>query len=347
MTDPYSTRSQNLIFTLWGDFLKDRVDEVWVGSLITLLEPLGMTDQAVRSTLSRSLKNGWFDTRRQGRNSFYSLTPRAKRLLEEGSERLFAPRQPRPWDGRWHLLSYSVPENRRKLRDRLRQRLVWMGFGYLNTGTWITPYAVPKDLLDWLDASRAGAYVELFGATYEGADPHDLVRRAWDLAGLEAAMHAFLAKHGPRLEAALLAVDGGAGTGRSTGNGAERNGSARDGSARDGSARDGIAGVADATDALEPADAFAKRFELTQDYLDFPYVDPGLPVELLPEDWPGEAVRELFHRYHGLLSEPAESFVEAVLADAAALGDGEPAAAQEQNGAPELGAERREKEAVK
>ena len=79
-------RSQNLIFTLYGDFLRDRTDEVWVGTFINLLEPLGMTDQAVRSTLSRMLRNGWFDTRREGRHSYYALTPRSERLLDEGKD---------------------------------------------------------------------------------------------------------------------------------------------------------------------------------------------------------------------------------------------------------------------
>jgi phenylacetic acid degradation operon negative regulatory protein len=284
MADPRSTRSQNLIFTLYGDFLRDRVDEVWVGSLITLLEPLGMTDQAVRSTLSRMLRNGWFETRREGRHSFYSLTPRSERLLDEGKERLFAPRRPRPWDGRWRLLSYSIPESERSLRDRLRQRLVWLGFGHLNPGTWVTTYEPPADLRSWLGATGAERYVDQFTADYVGGDPRALVARAWELDDLKRAYYSFLREHASQHEEALrMEANGG----------------------------------------LDPNQAFARRFELTQEYLDFPYVDPGLPEELLPGDWPGEDVRSLFHAYHDLLSEPAHAFVEECLAASPAAEDEE------------------------
>lgn len=272
-----STRSRRLIFTLYGDYLRQRTDEVWVGSLIRLLEPLGMTDQAVRSTLSRMLRRGWFVTRRRGRHSYYSLTAKSRRLLAEGEQRLFAPRRPRPWDGRWHLLDYSVPERRRHLRDRLRQRLVWLGFGSLGSGSWISPYSVPEEVRSWLAQTGAARYVHVFAAECVCGDSSDLVARAWNLKGLEREYRAFLEAHQRQYEAAL---------------------------------RDGAGG------ALAPADAFARRFALTQEFLDFPYLDPGLPEELLPAGWPGEDVRRLFQEYHTLLAPQAGHFVDEVLSSA-------------------------------
>jgi phenylacetic acid degradation operon negative regulatory protein len=37
--------------------------------------------------------------------------------------------------------------------------------------------------------------------------------------------------------------------------------------------------------------------------------DPGLPLELMPADWPGAAGRELFRRAVAALDEPALHFV--------------------------------------
>ena len=65
-----------------------------------------------------------------------------------------------------------------------------------------------------------------------------------------------------------------------------------------------------------PRECFLQRFMLMHEYRSFPYVDPNLPVELLPEDWLGETVTQLFKQFHELLVEEAEAFVDSVLAKA-------------------------------
>ena len=90
-------------------------------------------------------RSGWLRVRRLGNRGYYSLTPRSKRLLEEGTRRIFV-RRTGDWDGRWRVLSYSIPERRRQVRDDLRKQLTWMGFGQLSNGSWLSPHAVEADL---------------------------------------------------------------------------------------------------------------------------------------------------------------------------------------------------------
>ena len=47
-----------------------------------------------------------------------------------------------------------------------------------------------------------------------------------------------------------------------------------------------------------PAEAFSSQVHLVQQWRRFPFLDPGLPRELLPATWPGPAAAELFHRRH-------------------------------------------------
>jgi phenylacetic acid degradation operon negative regulatory protein len=55
---------------------------------------------------------------------------------------------------------------------------------------------------------------------------------------------------------------------------------------------------------------------LIHEYRSSPYVDPNLPLELLPDDWLGEKATQIFQQYHDLLIEKAEAFVDSVLTKA-------------------------------
>lgn len=43
-----------------------------------------------------------------------------------------------PWDGRWRIIIWDVPEKRRVTRDLLRYKLKWLGFKQLQKSIWIT-----------------------------------------------------------------------------------------------------------------------------------------------------------------------------------------------------------------
>jgi len=88
-------RAQDLVFTLYGEYLLHREEPVWVGSLISLLQPLGLSEGAVRTVLSRMARKGWLAGQRMGRNSFYTLAPKGRRLLD----RIFHPSWDEAWDG--------------------------------------------------------------------------------------------------------------------------------------------------------------------------------------------------------------------------------------------------------
>jgi phenylacetic acid degradation operon negative regulatory protein len=60
-------------------------------------------------------------------------------------------------------------------------------------------------------------------------------------------------------------------------------------------------------------DALRLRIELVASYRTFPFRDPDLPAELLPEGWPGRRAHELFVAAHDALAAPADAHVRAVL----------------------------------
>lgn len=67
---------------------------------------------------------------------------------------------------------------------------------------------------------------------------------------------------------------------------------------------------------LTPAQALTARTAVIDVWREFPGVDPQLPAELLPAQWPQRAARELFGELYDALAEPATSRVREVVAGA-------------------------------
>jgi len=267
-------RPQSMMFTLYGDYIVHRGGEVWVGTLIQIAAQFGLSEQAVRSSLSRMSRNGWLKVRRLSNRSYYSLTPKSKRLIEEGTRRIFV-RRAVAWDGRWRVLAYSIPERRREVRDELRKQLTWMGFGSLSNGTWITPHALEAEVEALVDRLNVRELVELFTATHVGfADDRAVARRCWDLEALNARYARFVAQYEPRFAAHKARLARG--------------------------------------EAVPDSECFVERFMLIHEYRRFFFLDPELPVELVPDGWLGGRAAQLFHAYHQLLAEHANAYLDSV-----------------------------------
>lgn len=63
--------------------------------------------------------------------------------------------------------------------------------------------------------------------------------------------------------------------------------------------------VLDAAAEPEPLEAFRTYVPMLTQWRRLPYRDPGLPLELLPQDWKGVAAGELFEQLNALLRAPA------------------------------------------
>ncbi|MCO1659483.1 PaaX family transcriptional regulator [Pseudonocardia sp. S2-4] len=191
-------KARSLVFDLFGDYLRYRGGEVRLRALVALVDCFDVPEATVRVVVGRLRREGWLTSRRDGRETVYLLTPAAWELLDEGRTRIFQ-RAAGPWDGRWHMVIYSVPEADRAVRDQLRKQLAWFGFGPLAASVWVSPHdrvaalraALPAGAPIRLDTFRAGSA----GA----AADRDIAGRAWDLVGLDRDYAALLARYRPRL----------------------------------------------------------------------------------------------------------------------------------------------------
>jgi DNA-binding transcriptional regulator PaaX len=186
-----AVRPETLLLTLFGDHVLDRGITVSTGGVIAVLGRLGVGEHATRATLSRMSRRGLLRTVRRGRQAFLGLTEHGAAVLRDGQRKLDGDVVERHWDGRWTLLTFSVPETRRADRHALRTRLGWFGFGPLRSGLWvststtdISPALAELDLLEHADVFRAEAFM--------WTDPTRIAREAWDLPEIAAGYDQFL-----------------------------------------------------------------------------------------------------------------------------------------------------------
>jgi phenylacetic acid degradation operon negative regulatory protein len=193
-----AVKARSLVFDLFGDFLRYRGGQVRLRGLIALMGCFDVPEPTVRVVVARLRKEGWLQSSRDGRETVYALADAAWELLDEGRSRIFE-RATGPWDGQWHMVIYSVPETERALREQLRKKLSWLGFGPLSSSVWVSPHdriAQVRDAFADEDAVRLDA----FHSRSEGTDAdRDIAARSWDLAGLERDYTEFVQRYQGRL----------------------------------------------------------------------------------------------------------------------------------------------------
>ncbi len=264
-----------MLFTLYGDYAYPEGRDVPFRGLVDVGSALGLSEVAVRSAVARLAREGWLIARRGGGRSRYGLSAAGRRLIEEGTRRIYRP-TPSRWSGRWCLLTYSIPESRRSERDRIRKQLAWLGFGGMGGGAFVSPRDAGADALALLERHGVHGFARIFSGSLVGpGSDADLVAQCWDVAALDRRYRAFLDHYLPVCRRQRRAHEAGA---------------------------------------LTDREAFVTRFALTHDYRRFPFFDPDLPEALLPAKWPGTRARRLFAAHNALLRRGAFRFFDSVAA---------------------------------
>lgn len=192
----------SFIFTLYGDLVhqgeQGERSALWVGTLIALLAPFGVSPAAVRQAVSRLARQGWLDVRRERNRAYYSVTQRGRRRIAELSPRIYGPVI--EWDGRWRVLAYAGAQAERHARHRLRRELAVLGWAQLTASLWITPADALPAALALAAGAGLGEHLHFFTGTYCGPlGDRQLVERCWDLPAIAGAYVTFIEHYASRL----------------------------------------------------------------------------------------------------------------------------------------------------
>lgn len=172
----------------------------------------------------------------------------------------------------WVLVVFSVPETERASRHVLRSQLAALGLGTVASGVWIGPARLADDVRHALERRQLQHYADMFTADHTAFGDPRQRVAQWW------DLSSLETRYGAYVQrwAPVLA-----------------------------SWRRRRA-------AVDPAAAFCDYVGTLTDWRRLPYLDPGLPTELLPARWEGARAAEVFFGLRELLEDAAHDHVEAV-----------------------------------
>ena len=253
--ETYPPRAKSLVMTLFGDAIRPHGGALWLGSLIRLLAPFGISDRLVRTSVFRLAEDGWLSGQREGRRSLYTLRESAERRFARAYNRVYSPTY-LAWPGYWTLVFASTGTLDPQTRSELRKELSWEGFSAISPTVFVHPnpdHEILREILHAYDVQR-----DVFVSTMEQAQQiagrplSELVEEYWSLQEISQNYRSFI-EHFTDLRSMLK----------------------------------------DCGNTLAAEDAFVVRSLAIHEYRRALLHDPRLPIELLPKDWAGKIAYEL------------------------------------------------------
>ncbi|MDD3625746.1 MAG: PaaX family transcriptional regulator C-terminal domain-containing protein [bacterium] len=181
------------ILTLFGGYILPKKEkDIWVGSIIKLLKPLGFSPNAIRLSLSRMKKHKALESFKIGKESYYRITDFGMKWVKYGEERAFHFEEGHKWDRNWRLVIYNIPEKMRKQRDAFRSKLNSAGFASIGSSSYIYPHDFNEQVKKLAEYLKIQDYVEIFNAKYYEKDLTGFVERYWNIKKIEKMFKTFL-----------------------------------------------------------------------------------------------------------------------------------------------------------
>src|SRR5690606_23620352 len=262
---------KSLVMTLFGDAIRPHGGALWLGSLIRLLSPFGISDRLVRTSVFRLAEDGWLSGQREGRRSLYTLRESAERRFTRAYNRVYSPGY-LAWPGYWTLVFASSGTLDPQTRSELRKELSWEGFSAISPTVFVHPNPDHETLREILQAYEVQR--DVFVSTMEqakeisGRPLAELVEEYWALEEISRNYRSFIEHFGDLPDM-----------------------------------------LRDAGNMLSAETAFVVRSLAVHEYRRALLHDPRLPIELLPNNWAGKIAYELCRDIYCATYRAAEGYI--------------------------------------
>jgi phenylacetic acid degradation operon negative regulatory protein len=270
-----SRKAGSVLISFFSDFVVAHGGAITLGSLVEAGALVGISEQAMRSSVNRHVADGWLCTVAQGRRSICRFSERGQKRHDVISRRIFL-NDHRDWSGEWDMIATNIVANDPLRHADLVRDIQWAGFGKLSENVFVRPKLDGKkpccsvELKDMLDASMV-----CFTGVNKKCTPDSALRlmlkTVWDLELVQARYERFINIYQPLLKWVLKARE------------------------------------------LAGETSFTIRSMLIHDYRRVRLLDPLLPKELVPANWNGEKAFSIARELYERLASPSEHYITANL----------------------------------
>lgn len=200
---------------------------------------------SLQRAIRRLEKVGYIEKESRKGDVFLKLTSLGKnKLIKEIPLPFLAQKK---WDGVFRGIAFDIPEEKKRLRERLREHLKTLGFGMLQRSFWVTPYPLTKELDEFIESQGLASFALVTETKhFEKEKARKLAKKIWKLEKIAKVYEGFIKKWQERLE--------------------------------------------------QQEDLAKFVGEWRGEFFELLKIDPYLPKELLPEDWPKEEAKKIFVR---------------------------------------------------
>ncbi|MCP3867674.1 MAG: hypothetical protein GY703_06175 [Gammaproteobacteria bacterium] len=269
-------RTPALLITLFADIVLAHGDEIWLGSLIRLLEPMGLGERLVRTSVYRLTRDNWLEGNKSGRRRYYRLRDSIKPTIDQLNQRIYCPAR-EPWDGQWRLVFTGTQGIDTTRRTELRKRLSAAGFGIIAPNVYGHPTARIEPVWELFGEMGVTNRIVVMKASnidsLKGLTTREMARQCFKLETLESEYDAFIKRFIPLIPEIEKEP-----------------------------------GLPD----LDPPHCFILRTMLIHHYRSILSRDPWLPAELLPGQWIGTRAHRMCGAIYHSMAEGSEHFIRQV-----------------------------------
>jgi len=270
------SRTPSLIATVFGDVIEAHGREVWLGSLTSLLAPLGISERLVRTSVYRLSQDETLSGTKVGRRSYYTLAPSARRRVQRFDHQIYYFKD-ESWDGEWRLIFTGTYGINAEKRAEIRKHLTWLGYGIIAPNVYGHPTASLDPVWELFERLQVTEKVVVLKASnydqVHGLGTHEMVRQCFGLHSLEMEYMDFNEQFRPLAEA----------LGREEG-----------------------------PQTRNPEHSFILRSMLIHQYRRILLNDPALPAALLPENWPGIEAHRLCEKIYQAVLDASELYIQSI-----------------------------------
>ncbi len=94
----------------------------------------------IKKAVTRLKDRGLIEFQTKNGKTFVKLTAKGEEEILKYQLQEITIKKPKKWDGKWRVIIFDIAEQKRGIRDRLRQELINLGFLKLQDSVWVYPY---------------------------------------------------------------------------------------------------------------------------------------------------------------------------------------------------------------